>query len=216
MSVKKLIADYWTQNAPYKECCNKEIARRTLEPSVPTLIDKYFHKGDKVLEVGCGLGYDTSYMRSKGINVTAIDLSPANAKIAGGICMDAENLWFKDGFFDKVFSFGVLHHTPNTQKAVNEIHRVLKVGGEAVIMIYHKGYAYWYLMMTWQGMNDYDHTPLSKMYSKSEAIKLFKCFSKVSLTVMPFEGNKRVAKFFYRHPKLCKMFGSFLVIHAVK
>jgi ubiquinone/menaquinone biosynthesis C-methylase UbiE len=52
---------------------------------------------------------------------------------------DAENLDFADESFDLVYSHGVLHHTPETAKAVKEVHRVLRPGGHAVVMLYHRG-----------------------------------------------------------------------------
>ncbi|HTG16518.1 MAG TPA: class I SAM-dependent methyltransferase [Blastocatellia bacterium] len=51
---------------------------------------------------------------------------------------DAENLPFADAGFDLVYSHGVLHHTPDTQRAINEVHRVLRPGGTAMVMLYHK------------------------------------------------------------------------------
>src|SRR5207245_4997879 len=51
---------------------------------------------------------------------------------------DAENLDFNDNSFDLVYSHGVLHHTPDTARAVREIHRVLRPGGRAVVMLYHR------------------------------------------------------------------------------
>jgi ubiquinone/menaquinone biosynthesis C-methylase UbiE len=62
---------------------------------------------------------------------------------------DAEALPFADGSFDLVYSHGVLHHTPDTQRAINEVHRVLKPGGVAMVMLYHKSsYNYWVNIMT--------------------------------------------------------------------
>jgi SAM-dependent methyltransferase len=52
---------------------------------------------------------------------------------------DAENLDFADASFDRVYSHGVLHHTPDTARAISEIHRVLKPGGQAMVMLYHRG-----------------------------------------------------------------------------
>lgn len=51
---------------------------------------------------------------------------------------NAERLSFPDESFDWVFSHGVLHHTPNTRVAINEVHRVLKPNGRAIIMLYHR------------------------------------------------------------------------------
>jgi ubiquinone/menaquinone biosynthesis C-methylase UbiE len=51
---------------------------------------------------------------------------------------DAEQLDFADNTFDIVYSHGVLHHTPDTAGAIREVHRVLKPGGRAVVMLYHR------------------------------------------------------------------------------
>src|SRR5581483_1576550 len=50
-----------------------------------------------------------------------------------------EQLDFPDETFDVVYSHGVLHHTPDIQAALREVHRVLKPGGRAIVMLYHRG-----------------------------------------------------------------------------
>ena len=52
--------------------------------------------------------------------------------------MDAEHLEFPDETFDFVWSWGVIHHSANTEAIIREIHRVLKPGGEARVMVYHR------------------------------------------------------------------------------
>jgi len=54
------------------------------------------------------------------------------------INMDVENLMFEDNAFDLIYSWGVLHHTPNMEKAIDEVYRVLKPGGKIIIMIYNR------------------------------------------------------------------------------
>ena len=60
---------------------------------------------------------------------------------------DAEALPFEDGSFDRVYSWGVLHHTPETQQAVREAMRVLRPGGTFCVMLYARhswvGYGFW-------------------------------------------------------------------------
>jgi len=72
----------------------------------------------------------------------AIDLARTNFAIRGlrGVFQvaDAERLNFADSSFDVVYSHGVLHHTPDTQQAINEVQRVLKPGGRAIVMLYHR------------------------------------------------------------------------------
>ena len=103
----------------------------------------------RVLEVGCGLGTDGAQFAKAGADYTGIDLTEAAVDLARrrfelfnlpgtfGVA-DAEGLDFPDNSFDLVYSHGVLHHTPDTAAAIREIHRVLKPGGRAVVMLYHR------------------------------------------------------------------------------
>ena len=59
--------------------------------------------------------------------------------------MDAEKLTFKNNTFDLIWSWGVIHHSSNTEKILNQMHRVLKPGGRAVIMIYYKSWWSYYV-----------------------------------------------------------------------
>lgn len=103
----------------------------------------------KLLEVGCGVGSDLVEYAKNGALVTAIDLSKKSVELTqdrlklyglkGEVYeADAESMPFEDNRFDVVVSFGVLHHTPDMAKAISEIYRVLKPGGEIRIMLYHK------------------------------------------------------------------------------
>lgn len=103
----------------------------------------------KVLEIGCGLGTDGAQFAKAGAEYTGIDLTEAAVDLArrrfelfnlpGNFCVeDAERLRFPDNSVDLVYSHGVLHHTPDTAAAVREIHRILRPGGRAVVMLYHR------------------------------------------------------------------------------
>ena len=107
-------------------------------------------RGLRVLEIGCGLGTDGAQFAKAGADYTGVDLTDAAIELARkrfelfGLkgefrVADAENLEFPDESFDVVYSHGVLHHTPDINAAVQEIHRVLKPGGRAIVMLYHRG-----------------------------------------------------------------------------
>jgi SAM-dependent methyltransferase len=107
-------------------------------------------KAFRVLEIGCGIGTDGVQFAKAGAIYTGVDLTDAAIDLArknfasAGLpgefrVADAEHLDFPDESFDLVYSHGVLHHTPDIQAAVSEIHRVLKPGGRAVVMLYHRG-----------------------------------------------------------------------------
>ncbi len=106
-------------------------------------------RGLQVLEIGCGLGTDGAQFAKAGAFYTGVDLTEASIELArrrfelfdlpGTFrTADAEGLDFPDNTFDIVYSHGVLHHTPDTVRAVQEVHRVLKPGGRAIVMLYHR------------------------------------------------------------------------------
>ncbi|HEV2883457.1 MAG TPA: class I SAM-dependent methyltransferase [Pyrinomonadaceae bacterium] len=126
-----------------------EAHRYTKEWHIPIAADFAQARGLKVLEIGCGLGTDGAQFARAGADYTGVDLTDAAVDLArrhfehAGIpgkfqTADAEKLEFPDASFDLVYSHGVLHHTPETQKAIDEIHRVLRPGGRAMIMLYHR------------------------------------------------------------------------------
>jgi SAM-dependent methyltransferase len=126
-----------------------EAHRYTKEWHIPSAADFAGARGLKVLEIGCGLGTDGAQFAEAGANYTGVDLTDAAVELArknfelfdlAGTFQtaDAENLDFADQSFDLVYSHGVLHHTPETGKAVQEIYRVLRPGGRAVVMLYHR------------------------------------------------------------------------------
>jgi SAM-dependent methyltransferase len=127
-----------------------EAHRYAKEWHIPVAADFRSARDLKVLEIGCGLGTDGAQFAEAGADYTGVDLTEAAVDLArkrfelfdlpGKLqTADAENLDFADESFDLVYSHGVLHHTPETAKAVKEVHRVLRPGGHAVVMLYHRG-----------------------------------------------------------------------------
>jgi SAM-dependent methyltransferase len=104
----------------------------------------------RILDLGCGIGFWTAEFGMRGLtHIVAADLTPVALEItskrlaANGITaelieVNAEQLSFPDGSFDHVNCQGVIHHTPDTEKAVAEIARVLKPGGTASISVYYR------------------------------------------------------------------------------
>jgi len=123
--------------------------RYRTEWHIPLLVPFTKAKGKNVLEIGTGNGADGAMFALNGAIYTGVDLTEAaldatrkhfNVLGLTGTFQkeNAEQLSFPDHNFDIVYSHGVLHHTPNTQTAINEVYRVLKPGGQAIIMLYHK------------------------------------------------------------------------------
>lgn len=135
-----------------------EAARYRAEPFIPGFAGFEQARGKRVLEVGIGLGTDFVRFARAGAVLTGLDLTQAavdlsrtrlgqeglSAEIVRG---DAETLPFPDGSFDLVYSWGVLHHTPDTAKAIAEVRRVVAPGGEARIMLYSR--RSWFALGAW-------------------------------------------------------------------
>ena len=105
--------------------------------------------GKDVLDVGIGSGIATQMLAEAGAHVTGIDLTDwavetTQRRLAAfGLeadvrQADAEQLPFADASFDLVFSWGVIHHSSDMDRALSELVRVLRPGGKLVLMVYHR------------------------------------------------------------------------------
>ena len=138
---------------------------------------------------------------------------------------NAEKIDFPDDTFDVIYSFGVIHHTPDIQQAVGEIYRVLKPGGKIYIMIYAKYsivnaiHALFHLPYE-SPKNLKDHAPVVIISSKKQSFELFKNFKDVSIhTDYPFTYGMRFLSNFLpiRFKKsLGKLWGWHIMIEASK
>lgn len=135
--------------------------RYELEPYIIEFAEFQKAEGKRVLEIGVGAGSDfLNWVRyaaeAKGIDLTVsaikltkerLDLNnipPSRYSLTVG---DAEMLQYEDDYFEIVYSWGVLHHTPDTERALSEAFRVLKRGGELKVMVYHV--QSWTALMLW-------------------------------------------------------------------
>jgi ubiquinone/menaquinone biosynthesis C-methylase UbiE len=122
-------------------------ARYALEPYIHEFAGFATARGQSVLEIGVGMGADYLEWLKAGAHAVGVDLSEISLQRARRRCelagfesnlrvADAEGLPFETGTFDIVYSYGVMHHSPNTQRCIHEACRVLKPGGRARIMLY--------------------------------------------------------------------------------
>jgi SAM-dependent methyltransferase len=126
----------------------QQAERYRLEPYIPAFAEFGRFRGARVLEVGVGLGADHERFAAAGAELYGVDLTEraiehTRARLAfSGLrselqVADAEALPFPDAHFDLVYSWGVLHHSPSPERALDEVWRVLRPGGTAKLMIYH-------------------------------------------------------------------------------
>lgn len=158
------IRDFWSRNVNAERIMGRELttnsrgssgyyeaisrqryrSHRHLRPWIESM-----RPGASVLEIGSGIGLDCLEMLRHGLDVTAIDYTNIALSIlarrlgeqdlnAALATADACRLPFADASFDYVYSFGVLHHVTDTERAIGEVYRVLKRGGEALVMLYNR------------------------------------------------------------------------------
>lgn len=180
------------------------------------------HAGVRLLEVGFGQGTDLVQYCKGGAECYGVDITEHHRELAIAnfssrelkaelFLEDAADLHFEDGYFDKVVSFGVLHHTPDIEQCVGEVHRVLKDGGEFVISLYHKNSAFWWLTKFLKegifkgkllsigysglkatierGADGKNIKPYVKLYTRSSLRKLMRDFSDVEIHVKHLYGK---------------------------
>ena len=110
-----------------------------------------------VLEIGVGQGTHAQLIAAHAKSFTGIDLTEAAcastqkrfelAGLGGNVQqMDAEAMSFPDASFDFIWSWGVIHHSANTQTVLREMHRVLRPGGHATVMVYYRSFIQYYLI----------------------------------------------------------------------
>jgi len=152
-------------------------------------------RGKKLLEIGCGMGFDSLEFIKRGVNVTAIDLTPAAVDFTRqhfetvGACADevkvdnALDLSFADNTFDAVWANGVLHATGDTMRAIAEVHRVLKPGGRATISHFYRKPSWMYAMHHLGRENiEYkeEDPPVNEFYHEHEIEAMFEGFEIVA------------------------------------
>lgn len=147
---KESVRTFWQ-----KEACGErygeeqEAVRDRLEPEIIAFANFGHAQNLRVLEVGVGMGADLVRFARAGADVSGVDLTDraidcTRRRLSGeGLSAhlqtaDAEHLPFPDKSFDVVYSWGVLHHTPDTAGALQECQRVLAPGGRLAVMVYHR------------------------------------------------------------------------------
>lgn len=210
---------FWNNRPCNIKHSNKEIGTReyfdevekrryTVEPHIKEFADFDNVSGKKVLEIGCGIGTDTLMFAKGGASVTAIDLSEKSldickkrfeifnlkAKLKSG---NAEEIskFLKPEKFDIIYSFGVIHHTPNPKMVIEEIKKFSNEETIIKLMFYSK-YSWkglsFFIKNGWKFRFNYKKTvkyfaeaqlncPIAEIYSKDELKDLFNDFDIIKI-----------------------------------
>ena len=221
-----------------------ELARYQREPFIGRFARFDEWRGKSVLEVGCGTGSDLSMFARHGAHTFGLDLTQTGATLAtqrlrhhnaAGFAMvaDCERVPFADDTFDLVYSWGVIHHSPNTPLAAKEIVRVTKPGGRIVVMIYNRrslvalqAYLMYGLLKgkpmrsTAEIIASHLESPGTKAYTESEARAMFSTIEDVSVTPVVTVYDLRIGRERFLPQWMCSLvpqrLGYFMVIEGRK
>jgi ubiquinone/menaquinone biosynthesis C-methylase UbiE len=160
-TLKEKVKNYWNKASCGTEFINYtkysieyfetiEKFRYTIEPEIFSFAQFTRYKDKKILEVGVGAGTDfVQWVRAgalaHGIDITQEAITNVKNRLAlynltaKEICIaDAENLPYENNTFDLVYSWGVIHHSPDTYRCLCELIRVTKLSGTIKLMIYNR------------------------------------------------------------------------------
>lgn len=237
-ATKQQIAAFWGDLCRQLYSANDTLGPAEIRQQL-TLLEDYFRRqshlavtemdlkslaGKTMLEIGSGGGGHSALFRSYGARVIAMDITPervaATHQLLGKvernpddfICLnaDAETIPIRSDSLNLVYSNGVLHHSAQTDKCIEEVHRILKPGGRAVLMLYCRSSALFYSLLFWRGLLNgarfrapeevwlghitegrpkYQsaYNPITRVYSRAELGKLLEKFEIVSIRKSSFE-----------------------------
>jgi SAM-dependent methyltransferase len=120
-----------------------------VEPHIPGFADFPRWAGKRVLEIGCGIGTDATNFARNGAIYTGVELSSESLRLAKqrfdifelpgrfleGNAEEIDEL-LNGETFDLIYSFGVLHHTPSLERALDSIYTLMGPESEFKMMVY--------------------------------------------------------------------------------
>ncbi len=184
----KSFGEEWKE---FHQFSNEEI-RKIGDSYFDIITDKHVDQTKIAVDFGCGSGRWTKYLLPRVKKIVAIDPSDAIFS-ADHLLGDAENvelckasisdLPFSDNTFDFGFSLGVLHHIPDTAKAMKDCVKKIKPGGYFLVYLYYsldnRGVLFRYLFH----LSNFLRKIISKL---PQQIKSFICTLLAVILYMPF------------------------------
>jgi SAM-dependent methyltransferase len=160
-------------------------------------------RGQRLLEVGCGIGTDLARFAAGGAHVTGIDLAQTAIDLAktnfghrgltGDLRVgDGEALPFPDASFDVVYGHGVLQYAAAPERIIAEAHRVLKPGGRGIFMVYNRVSWLNALSKVMKVALEHEDAPVLKKYSIGEFRSLLRLFAAVDIVPERFPVKSRL------------------------
>lgn len=171
---------------------------------LPRLVDFSAFRGQRLLEVGCGIGTDLVRFARGGARVTGLDLSQTAIDLArknfeaNGVAAEelrvgnGEALPFDEGTFDVVYAHGVIQYTADPAQLVRECHRVLKPGGTGIFMVYNRLSWLNALSKVMKVPLEHEDAPVLKKFSIAEFRALLAPFDEARIVPERFPVKSRL------------------------
>lgn len=229
LQLKQQVRDYWeampcgsgdelSPMGTHEFLRDTELTRASRDPFMHETVGFANWRGKSVLEVGCGMGMDLVQFARAGADVSAVDLTEAGVALTtrrlqaealpGKVTVaDAEALPFPSNEFDFVYSWGVIHATPDTPTAAREMVRVCRPGGRLLAMVYNR-YSL-VALQAWlayglrrgrilaspdQLIAEHVESPGMKVYSRAECASLFPTLEDLSIRTIVTGWDLRVGR----------------------
>lgn len=173
---------------------------------LPVLVDFAGYSGQRLLEVGCGIGTDLVRFAKGGARVTGVDLSETAIDLARKnfemhgvaaeelVVANGEALPYAEAAFDVVYGHGVVQYTANAPRLIREMHRVLKPGGTGIFMVYNRVSWLNALSKVMKVALEHEDAPVLEKYSIAEFRQLLTPFRETRIVPERFPVKSRLHK----------------------
>jgi len=211
------IRDYWNHRIHDLEMTDQPVGTKRFFEDLdeyrfdklhylPRLVDFSGFRGQRLLEVGCGIGTDLVRFAKGGARVTGVDLSQTAIDLARKnfelngvnaeelVAGNGEALPYADASFDVVYGHGVIQYTADAPRLIQELHRVLKPGGTGLFMVYNRVSWLNALSKVMQVALEHEDAPVLTKYSIGEFRQLLAPFAETSIVPERFPVKSRLHK----------------------
>lgn len=193
-----------------------EARKYFVEPHIPGFADFPRWAGKRVLEIGCGIGTATISFARAGADVTAFDLSAESVELTRRRANvygledrvhlavgDAERLseFVPPAPYDLIWSFGVLHHTPHPQRALDQLRAYVRPGTTVKLMMYYSlSWKVLWVVLRYGKGRLWDWRRIVARYSEAETgCPVTYTYTKRELAALLRERGFRVTEIFVDH-----------------